>query len=483
MAAARNDNFAGKLHERLGAGSCLADAATRLTWRADDLRHRISRCASGLRSSGLEAGDGLLIGCNLTPLTSLAYLSAIYAGLVAIPVEERLVKTSAPELIAKTGAKAIWTERQIGPENTDRLSTPFLYGDFSVVEQQGIAPVVRKEDDLAALMATSGSTGIPRFVKVTHGNLTANTEAIIRSQDLTSDDRALLVLPISYCFGASVLHTHLYQGGSVILDRRFMFPDQVLRAITEYECTNFAGVPTVFNTLLRRSNFRNLSFPTLKRFLQAGGALEPERIGEFREALPKVGFLVMYGQTEATARISCMRPDGWKERVGSVGQPLDNLSVRIVDENDRDVPNGQVGELWVKGPSVCLGYFRDPVETSRKFVNGWLRTEDFARQDNEGYLWIEGRKGAFLKTRGVRVSFKEVEAKIMAVQGIFECAALATSHPEAGEALVLHIVPDRGAKVDEAAVRRQLPAHWAIDSIRFVPELPRTSAGKIAFRR
>jgi len=329
-------------------------------------------------------------------------------------------------------------------------------------------------------MATSGSTGVPRFVMVSHGSLIANTEAIVRSQRLASDERAMLILPVSYCFGASVMHTHLYHGGSVVFDRRFMFPDKVLQAIAQFGCTTFAGVPTAYNVLLRRSNIRQIAMPALRRFLQAGGGLARERISEMRSIFPSTNFYVMYGQTEATARLSCMEPERWEEKPGSVGRPLDNLTVRIVDEEGNDLPAGQVGELLASGPSICSGYLNDPEESRRVFCNGWLRTRDLAHQDEEGYLWIDGRKGAFLKMRGIRVSLAEVSAKVTAIPGVFECAARAVEHPEAGEALVLFIVPDPGATIAVEEIRRHLPAHWTLDSIRLVPELPKTFTGKIA---
>jgi len=341
-------------------------------------------------------------------------------------------------------------------------------------------PAARESSDLAALMATSGSTGVPRFVMVSHGNLIANTEAIVRSQRLANDERAMLILPVSYCFGASVLHSHLYQGGSVVFDRRFMFPDKVLQAVAQFACTTFAGVPTAYNVLLRRSNIRNIAMPSLRRFLQAGGGLPPQRVSEMRKTFPTVDFYVMYGQTEATARISCMEPERWEEKRGSVGRPLDNLTVSIVDEDGKPVQVGLVGELWAKGPSICSGYLNNPEETQRVYNDGWLHTGDLARQDAEGYIWIEGRKGSFLKMRGMRVGFPEVEAKVTSVPGVYECAARAVQHPEAGEALVLLIVPDEGATIGVEDIRRSLPAHWAIDSIRFVSELPKTSAGKLA---
>jgi acyl-CoA synthetase (AMP-forming)/AMP-acid ligase II len=478
-------NFAGRLVERLGPGSCLIDAATQHTICSEDLPRLISAYGAALLSAGLRKGDRLLIACSLTPASALVYLGAMYAGLVAVPVEEREVRESARTFLEATDAKAVWTETAVRAGATDggkidESSVRWLQGELASELSSMMPPADCVATDLAALMATSGSTGAPRFVMVSHGNLIANTEAIIRSQGLASDDRAMLVLPLSYCFGASVLHTHLYQGGSVVFDRRFMFPDKVLHAICEFGCTTFAGVPTAYNILLRRSDIRRIALPRLRRFLQAGGALAPQRISEMRAAFPSTAFYVMYGQTEATARISCLEPGRWEEKPGSVGRPLDNLTVSITDEDGNDLSAGRVGELRVKGPSVCSGYWNDPEETRRIYSDGWLRTGDLARRDEEGYLWIEGRRGAFLKIKGIRVSLAEVEARVTAIPGVYECAARGVDHPEAGEALVLFVVPDEGAMILEEEIRRHLPAHWALDSIRIVSELPKTSAGKIA---
>lgn len=480
MTASLNSNFAGRVVERLGAGSSIIDAATGYTIDGEELPRAIAAFGTAFKSAGLKAGDRVLIGCALSPASTLAYLGAIYAGLVAVPVDERELIASAPVLIEATGAKALWSEKGLSTPGPQALSALCLEGDLA----QGITSVMpsatRMASDLAALMATSGSTRAPRFVMVSHGNLIANTEAIIRSQGLGAGERAMLILPLNYCFGASVVHTHLYQAGAVVFDRRFMFPDKVLQAIAQYGCTTFAGVPTVYNVLLRRSSIRKIPLPSLRRFLQAGGGLARERISEMRELLPLVKFYVMYGQTEATARISCMDPERWHSKPGSVGQPLENVAISIVDEQGKTVAAGQVGQLIVKGPSICSGYLNDEAETLRVFRNGWLYTGDLARQDEDGFLWIEGRAGTFLKIRGTRVSLAEVEARVTAIPGVYECGACAVEHPEAGEALVLLVVPDQGAQLVTEEIRHNLPAHWTLDSIRLVTELPKTSAGKIA---
>ena len=481
MAASPGNNFSGRLVNRLGEHSCLIDAATDETMLPFDVRRIIISFGASLLSSGLKPGDRILIGCTLSPSSSIAYLGAMYAGLVPVPMEEAVLVTSIVALLEATGATAAWTERSLPFGGIPEAGVRVLHGLFAQRNEDELPPPASCEkNSLAVLFATSGSTGTPRFVMVSHGNLIANTEAIIRSQGLSNNERAMLILPLSYCFGASVLQTHLYQGGGVVFDRRFMFPDRVLHAIDKYACTTFAGVPTIYNILLRRSNIRSIAMPTLRRFLQAGGPLAPQRISEMRTAVPKPKFYVMYGQTEATARISCLEPEHLDEKLGSVGRPLDNLTVRIVDEEGKDLRAGKVGEIVVKGPSIALGYLNEPEESRHVFNDGWLRTGDLAHLDAEGYVWIDGRMGTFLKMRGVRVSFEEVEAKVAAVPGVYECAAVAMPHPEVGEALALYIVPDKGAEDIIDRVRRSLSINWTCESIQIVSEIPKTANGKIS---
>ena len=445
----------------------------------EELAGAIADFAATFAAAGLEHGDRVLIGCNLRPLSSLAYLGAMFGGLVAVPVNESTLAGSGEALARKTRARALWTERGRRSDWAAVCGLRELGGRPTAARRDAPAPAVCSEDDLAALMATSGSTGTPRLVKVSHGNLIANTEAIIRSQRLGSNERALLILPVSYSFGASVLHTHLYQGGAVVFDSRFMFTDKVLRAIAQHGCTSFAGVPTAYQILLRRSNVRSIPLPSLRRFLQAGGALAIASIEQMRAIVPHAEFFVMYGQTEATARISCLPPERLADKAGSVGVPLDNVTVRIVDGGGEAVPPGETGELWVAGKSISAGYLDEPQETQRRFRGGWLATGDIASRDEEGYLWITGREGEFIKMCGIRMSLAEIEATVAAVPGVLECAALAVPHAEAGEALALYVVAAEPADDAVAAVRRGLPAKCICDSITLVTELPRNAHGKL----
>jgi len=479
-------NFAARLLGRLGENSSLVEAASGNTLRAAEVVSQIAGFAARFLNAGARPGDRVLLSCGINPMSALAYFGAIYAGLVPVLLDERTHAASGHLVNAKVRAKAVWSAKPIRQDWTIQAGVPILEGECTAVDPASLQPFPAGQDDLAVLMPTSGSTGIPRFVKVSHGNLTANTEAIIRSQRLGSDETALLIMPISYCFGASVLHTHLYQGGSVVFDARFMFPDKVLHSINDYGCTSFAGVPTVYNILLRRSNVRAMTFPTLRRFLQAGGGLAPQSIEEMRSIVPGAEFFVMYGQTEATARISCLPPERLSDKLGSAGVPLEKLKLRIVDDQGHDLPEGHAGHVLVSGSSVCEGYFDEPEASREKFCDGWLKTGDVGLLDKDGYLWIQGRTSDFIKIRGYRVGLADVEARVGAVAGVGDCAATGVQHPEAGEALAIFVVPDEsytgsnGTASLTDRVRQALPSQWTCSSVKVVSELPRTVNGKIA---
>ena len=486
MSAPPNHNFAARLLDRLGKDSSLVEASSGNTFSASEISAQVGGFATRFLSTGLCAGDRLILSCGINPISALAYLGAMYAGLVPVLLDERTHAASGHLVSAKVRAKAVWSAKPVRQDWALERELPVLEGGCIPVDLASIESFSAGEDDLAALMPTSGSTGIPRFVMVSHRNLIANTEAIIRSQRLESDEKAMLIMPISYCFGASMVHTHLYQGGSVVFDSRFMFPDKVLNAINDYGCTTFAGVPTVYNILLRRSNLRTMSFPALRRFLQAGGGLASESVQEMRTIVPGAEFFVMYGQTEATARISCLPPERLHDKLGSAGVPLDNLKLRIVNDQGTDVAKGEVGHVLISGPSVCGGYFDEPEPSQEKFAEGWLKTGDLGSLDGDGYLWIQGRTSDFIKIRGYRVGLADVESRIAAIHGVSECAATGVFHPEAGEALAVFVVADEtdsnsdGAPSLTERIRQALPAQWTCSSVKVVPELPRTANGKIA---
>jgi acyl-CoA synthetase (AMP-forming)/AMP-acid ligase II len=348
-------------------------------------------------------------------------------------------------------------------------------------------------------MFTSGTTSRPRAVCVSHQNIRANTESIIEYLQLQASDRMLVVLPFSYCFGASLLHTHLLVGGSVRICETQAFPETVVEAIDADRCTGFAGVPSSYQMLLRASSFESRRLPSLRHLQQAGGRLPHPQLARIAAAQPHARLFVMYGQTEATARLAYLPPDLLAAKPGSVGRPIPGVRLRVTDEDGAELPPGTVGEIRASGANITRGYWADPDGTAAKFVNGELRTGDLARTDDDGFLYIVDRRDDFIKSWGYRISSQEIQDAALELPGIVAAAAVGRPDPEAGEAIVLFVsvrddVPgdvrddvrsdvgdDRGSTVDDLRrhLRSRLAKHLVPREIRVIAQLPLNENGKV----
>jgi len=295
---------------------------------------------------------------------------------------------------------------------------------------------------LAEIIFTSGSTGEPKGVMITHQNIIANTDSIIEYLGLDSDDVIEIVLPFYYCYGLSLLHTHLKVGGSVVFNNNFMFLGAVINDLNKYRCTGFAGVPSHFQILLRKSKtFKTTSFPDLRYVTQAGGKLHKAFIKEFTDHQPDIDFYVMYGQTEATARLSYLPPAKLEEKLGSLGKAIPGVTLDLMDETGKPVSEpGVVGELVARGDNIMLGYLGDEEDTSKTLKDGWLHTGDMAYKDEEGYFFHTARMKEIIKVGGRRISPKEIEEVIVTIPGVVDCSISGIFHEILGEALKAEIV-------------------------------------------
>ena len=343
---------------------------------------------------------------------------------------------------------------------------------------------VRDRDATAQLVYTSGSTGTPRGVVQTWANVEANTQAICRFLALGPGDRAMSILPLSYCYGRSILHTHLYAGGSVFFDHRFLYPRVVMEAVAEQRCTGLYGVPLTFELIRRQVDPSMLRLRTLRYVAQAGGALSAETIRWVREAFAPARLFVMYGQTEATSRLSYLPPALAAEKEGSIGRGLDNVELSVADEEGRELPPGEIGHVVARGPSVTPGYFRAPEETAAILRGGWLWTGDLGRRDADGFVYICGRARDMLKLGGHRVSAAELEHVLALHPAVGETAVVGIPDAATGEAALAFVVLASGARGDATELRRfcgqRMPAFKVPRQFRFVDRLPRTASGKVA---
>jgi acyl-CoA synthetase (AMP-forming)/AMP-acid ligase II len=366
------------------------------------------------------------------------------------------------------------------------VATSWFLPDGSLDPAHGTVALERRMDvdvDQAALVLyTSGSTGLPQGVIQTFRNIDSNSRSIVAYLALGPTDRAMLTLPLSYCYGRSVLQTHLLVGGSVFLDHRTAFPRTVLEAMAAEGCTGFAGVPLTFEVIRRQVDVSTLAFPRLRYLTQAGGAMAAETIDWVRGAFAPAELYVMYGQTEATARLSYLPPDRAAEKRGSIGVPIPGVDLRVVDDDGREQPAGVIGELVARGANVTPGYLDDPEETARILHDGWLWTGDLAERDEDGFLYHRGRAREILKVGGHRVSPVAIEMVLVRDPQVEEAVVIGAPDDLLGEVPVAVVVPAPGIDPDERGLlqlcREQLPGAWVPARFVFVGSLPRNESGK-----
>ena len=280
---------------------------------------------------------------------------------------------------------------------------------------------------------------------ISHQNIIANTNSIIEYLKLSSNDIMQIVLPFYYCYGLSLLHTHLRVGGSVVLNNNFIFLGSVINDLIKYKCTGFAGVPSHFQILLKKSKtFKHTEFPDLRYVTQAGGKLHDVFIEDFVNAFPDKEFYVMYGQTEATARLSFLPPNLVKEKLGSIGKGIPGVQLKVVNNYGVEVGLHEEGELIANGANIMLGYYKDPVESKKTIKDNWLYTGDIATVDNDGFIYLVARKKEIIKVGGQRISPKEIEQVILSVSQVIDCTIEAIYDDILGEAIKAIIVVNRG---------------------------------------
>lgn len=495
--------------ERPGAPAILTTSTT-LSYA--DLQARVVALAAAMASKGVGPGGRVLVALPNAPATVVASLAAQRLGATAVeldrssPVETLAgiaTSTAVGHLVmwqrdAQRWSRALSARASghawvVGATDPGQVA-PMLPGDwgFSLMAVDGSIDVA-PEPDLAAeptldpdapalILYTSGSTGTPQGVIQTHRNIAANTRSIVAYLDLTADDRVLAGLPLYYCYGRSLLQTHLYAGGSVYLDDRFAFPRIVMEALAEHRCTGFAGVPLTFEILRQKVDVAALSMPSLRYVTQAGGAMAPDTIRWARTAFAPAGLFVMYGQTEATARLSYLSPEHAQAKEGSIGLPIPGVELRVVDEAGQEVPRGTVGELIARGDNVTPGYLDDPEATSRVIRNGWLWTGDLAFQDEDGFLFHRGRAKEILKVGGHRVSPVEIEQAVERHPKVREAAVCGVPDALMGEVPVAFVVTGAdgvtGTELRDFT-RAILPQYMVPVEFRAVPSLPRNEAGKL----
>lgn len=339
-------------------------------------------------------------------------------------------------------------------------------------------------DDLCAILYTSGSTGIPRGVTLRHRNLAANTQQILAYLHLTQDDSVLCVLPFHYSFGNSLLLTHFAVGGRVVVDNRFMYPSVVVDTLERSRVSGFSGVPSTYAILAANTDFLGRDWSDLRYLTQAGGGMTSALTRRLLDELPPhIKLFVMYGQTEASARLSYVPPERLREKLGSIGIAIPGVTLTIRTEDGRECATGEVGELVALGENLMAGYWNDPEETALVLKEDGLHTGDLGRKDADGYIFLVDRIKNMIKVGANRVSPREIEDVIAEVEGVAEVCVAGVPDALLGEAVEAFVVVAPGVDVPPdrilAHCHSELAAYKVPRGVHFRDALPRSAAGKV----
>lgn len=477
----------------------------RLTYR--EINDRANALACWLIENDIQTGDRVLILLENSPEYVISYYGAMKAGGVAVPVNTDIKAAGLDFLIKDTGAKIL-----ISSSFFQRVLNDCSYQDTSVakmilcnpkpdqkefgipvilwtdvIETKPVAQphITLSEDNLASIIYTSGSTGKPKGVMLSHRNIVSNTHAICHSLNLSDNDIQMVVLPFFYVMGKSLLNSHFAVGGTLVINNTFIYPATVLNQMVEEKVTGFSGVPSTYAFLLHRSplaSYRD-KLPHLRYCSQAGGHMARGLKAALRQTLPDhTQIYIMYGATEASARLTCLAPSSFETKMDSVGKPVIGTAIRIVDEQGQTLPPCVEGELVAGGPNIMAGYWNNPEATKLALDFGGYRTGDLGYIDEDGFLFISGRRDNQLKVGGNRINTQDIEDLLLDTGLVME--AFVTGIPDTllGNKLIALAVA-RDKQTDHqailAACARLMPRYKIPHTLLMTPSLPKVASGKI----
>ena len=487
-------------------------------WTYEALDRHTHHLAFAMRQMGLQRGDRVVILLDNTAETIISLYGALKAGGVFAILAGSMKGPKLRYVLANSGARFIIAHTSkaasvsgaleeddrrhqivwVGPRKAipGRLAHASVSWDdiFATGMDQTKDPLSnyrlpRSIDiDLATLIYTSGSTGEPKGVMSTHHNMVSAARSIIQYIGNTEDDIILNVLPLSFDYGLYQVIMAFMFGGTVVLEKSFLFMHDLLERIGQERVTGFPIVPTIVAMLLKMEDLTKYDVSTLRYMTNTGAALPIEYIHKLRQLFPDVTMISMFGLTECK-RVCYLPPEELHRRPDSVGMAMPNCEVRVIVETGEDVAPGQTGELVVRGSNVMQGYWNDQELTDKTYKPGRYRADqilysgDYFRKDKEGYLYFLGRKDDMIKSKGERVSPKEIENIIHGLEGVLEVAVVGIPDEILGQAIAAFIVIAKTAQLTEKQIRRycaeRMESFMLPQYIQLVRELPKTPNGKV----
>lgn len=497
----RVEDFLRRSAVRLAAKAALTAGGRSLSY--GELDALSDGLAGALCRQGLKRGDRVVLFMDNAWETVVSIFGVLKAGGVFVLVNPTTKTAKLAFILGNCEPAALITQVRIAAvareamREAPSVKAVLVAGEAPFEDALGgdaIDPLVPAgiNLDLAMLVYTSGSTGFPKGVMMTHQNVIAAATSITTYLDLREDDVVLNVLPVSFDYGLYQVLMAAKTGARLVLEKSFAFPQAILNRIGEEGVTGLPLVPTMASLILQMRDLRPGAFPTLRFITNTAAALPPAHIQALQDLFPGTQIFSMYGLTECK-RCTYLPPEQLRERAGSVGIPIPGTEAFVTGEDGSEVPRGETGELVIRGPHVMKGYWRNPEATDRALKTGpfpWekvLYTGDLFRRDAEGFLYFVGRKDDIIKTRGEKVSPKEVENVLYALEGITEAAVIGVADEILGAALHAVVCVAPGIVLSERDIIRHCARHledfMVPKRVLFRDALPKTDTGKVSRRQ
>jgi long-chain acyl-CoA synthetase len=475
--------------------------AGRITTYAQ-LNGRANRCAAGLARLGLHAGDKVAVMLPNVPEFVTAYFGALKLGSCVVPLNTLLKASEIAYQLEDSDASALIVDQALLPEAQQALlevegcrhfivagsQSPPGWHLFSELLETG-TPVFdtaqTTPDDTAVILYTAGVSGHPKGAELTHFNTFYNAALMAdRLCGLSEEDVSLAVLPLFHAFGQTcAMNATLYAGGTLSLLPRFE-PDKVLHVIQRDQVTVLLGVPTMYWYLQHYPGAEKHDWSSLRLCCSGGAALPVELMKQFEE---RYGLPIFegYGLSETSPVASFNLPDK-PPRPGSIGQPVYGVQMKVFDDEEHELPPGEVGEIVIRGHNVMKGYYKRPGPTAEAMRGGWFHTGDLGRVDEDGYFYVVGRKKDFIIRGGLNIYAREVESVLLAHPAVSETAVVGIPDEVMGEEIKAFVVLEQEEAVDAQDLieyaRRRMAAYKYPRHIEFRTELPKDATGRVIKR-
>ncbi|CCU78055.1 Long-chain-fatty-acid--CoA ligase [Halanaerobium saccharolyticum subsp. saccharolyticum DSM 6643] len=462
----------------------------------NQLEKESNQLAHGLKDLGIKPSDMVSIMLSNSIEFLISYVGVIKSGATMVPLNISFKVPAVEYILNNSEAKIIITSKKFLPliqkcdldylENIilvdgEKSDDYLLLSEFK--SQKTNLPKLENIDEefTAACLYTSGTTGQPKGAMLTHHNLIFDTQKSIEHLKVDDRDRYICVLPMFHAFAETVcMLMPLFLGAEIVIIDKFL-PETVLKTIQEKNITFFAGVPTMYSALLNVKNKDGYDLSHLNLCISGGAAMPQQTMEDFEKTF-NVKILEGNGPTE-TSPVAYVNPVDGERKSGSVGLPIPETEVKIVDENDNEMPIGEIGEITVKGDHVMKGYYKMPDATEKALRGGWLHTGDLGKMDQDGYVYIVDRKKDMINVGGMNVYPREIEEQLYKHPKIREAAVVATKDELRGEIPKAIIVLKDGESASEREIQKycmQYFANYKVPKlVDFLDELPKNATGKI----